>query len=67
MIARLQCLLKSLARLYRNMREGQDEDFVKSSQAELRKLLKCSSYQEKGFFNLLGAIRGGGNEEDSSS
>lgn len=59
MIARLQCLLKLLARLYRSMREGQDEDFVKSSQAELRKLLKCSAYQEKGFFNLLGAIRGG--------
>lgn len=59
MIARLQGLLKALALLYRNMREGQDEDFVKSSQAELRKLLKRSAYQEKGFFNLLGAIRGG--------
>lgn len=58
MIARLQCLLKTLASLYRNMREGQGEDFVKFSQAELRKLLKRSAYQKGGFFDLLGAIKG---------
>lgn len=66
MIERLQRLLKTLALLYRNMKEGQDKDFVKSSQTELCKLLKRSAYQENGFFDLLRAIRGGDNEEDSS-
>ncbi len=54
---RLRKLLGMAARQYRRCKEGQDEAFVKNTQATLKQLLESPIYDPDGFFDLLGAIR----------